>query len=338
MVHEIHITAALALELPIIDVRSPGEFSKGHIPSAINIPLLSNQERAEIGTIYKQDSKEAAMTLGLKFVQPKLDQFLKLSRSINTKSKRIVHCWRGGMRSRSFAQHLSENGTDEVYVITEGYKAYRNHILNEIARPIDLRLLGGYTGSGKTYILHELQNRGHQVIDLEALAKHKGSAFGGIGQELQPSTEQFENNLHESLQQLDPSKPIWVEDESYSIGSVNIPKAFHDQMRNSDLIFIKIPKDQRASHLVSEYASYSDHDLASSIHKLAKRLGGLRVKEALDSLERKDYYNVAMLALDYYDKLYNKGRNRRTEDHVKIIPLHTTNCIENALHLEKRIN
>lgn len=335
MVHNITITEALSSTLPILDVRSPKEYQQGHIPNAINIPLFSDEERVEVGTTYKQVSREAAIELGTALVNPKLIDYINDSRRVASEGTAIIHCWRGGMRSQSFAKHLSDNGFTELNVITGGYKAYRNHVLEILELPIQIKLLGGYTGSGKTYILSELKKLGHQVIDLEGLAHHKGSAFGGIGELPQPTSEQFSNNLHQEMSTLDRTKDIWIEDESYSIGTVNVPQPIHTQMRATNLIFLEIPAEERAVHLVQEYTQVGDHLLAESILKLAKRLGTEKVKLALGLLSEKNYYEVALLSLVYYDRLYAKGKNRKSTRTVTTISLQNTNHYENALTLLK---
>jgi tRNA 2-selenouridine synthase len=335
MVHNITITEALSSTLPILDVRSPKEYQQGHIPSAINIPLFSDEERVEVGTTYKQVSREAAIQLGTALVNPKLIDYINDSKRAAPEGTAIIHCWRGGMRSQSFAKHLSDNGFTELNVITGGYKAYRNHVLEILELPIQIKLLGGYTGSGKTYILSELKKLGHQVIDLESLAHHKGSAFGGIGELPQPTSEQFSNNLHQEISTLDRAKDIWIEDESYSIGTVNLPQPIHTQMRTTNLIFLDIPAEERALHLVQEYTQVSDHLLAESILKLAKRLGTEKVKLALGLLSEKNYYEVALLSLVYYDRLYAKGKNRKSTRTVTTISLQNTHRYENALTLLK---
>jgi len=189
--------------LPLIDVRSPGEYEKGHILQARNIALFSNDERAAVGTTYVQVSREKAIELGYKYVTPKLQDFIDESTALAPNYEIVVHCWRGGMRSKAFAQHLHDNGFKKVYVIKGGYKAYRNYILKFFAQPFKLYILGGYTGSGKTHILHEIEKNGEQVIDLEFLAHHKGSAFGAINEPQQPTVEHFENQLFECLRCFD---------------------------------------------------------------------------------------------------------------------------------------
>lgn len=334
MVSKIDIRETLTIEWPVIDVRSPGEFKKGHIPGAINIPLFSNDERAAVGTTYKKRSPEEAKELGYTFVAPKLEHFIAQSTKAAPDKRLIVHCWRGGQRSQAFAQHLSQNGFPDVRVVNGGYKAFRNHVLDSFAVPADLRVLGGFTGSGKTYILHELKKLGKQVIDLEGIANHKGSAFGGIGQGSQPSTEQFENDLYSEWAKLDLTEPIWLEDESMNIGKVKIPLPLFKQMREANLYFIDIPKGERARHLVAEYAGCDNHLLAESIHKISERLGGLKERHAIEELGEENYLEVAKITLHYYDKSYLKGMKQRDREHVVKIPLPKVDHHKNALELE----
>jgi len=321
--------------LPLIDVRSPGEFAKGHIPGAINIPLFSNEERAHVGTVYVQQSKEKAVELGYQFVNPKLDWFISESRKVAGKSAVAVHCWRGGMRSRAFAEHLHQHGFQEVFVITGGYKAFRNYVLDFFEQPFRLRILGGYTGSGKTFILKKLKELGHQVIDLEGIAHHKGSAFGAIGELAQPTVEQFENRLFEEFRHLDLQQPIWLEDESHSIGRVKIPMALFRQIRRQIVYFIQIPKEKRAQHLVGEYASFGNDQLAWAINGIAKRLGGQNVQRAHKLLKADNYYEVALLALQYYDKAYSRGVENRNPELVFKIPLTDMNHSKNTQSIIK---
>ena len=192
-----------AQTLPIIDVRSPGEYQHAHIPGAISIPLFDNDERAQVGTKYKNAGKDSAVLLGLSLVGPKLADFVKQSKKLNPQGKEVlVHCWRGGMRSSSFAWLLDTAGLT-ASTLVGGYKAYRNTVLSAFSEPHNLIILGGKTGSGKTDILKELARQGEQIIDLEGLANHKGSTYGAIGQAPQPATEQFENLVHQQWRQLD---------------------------------------------------------------------------------------------------------------------------------------
>ena len=335
MLHEISIQEYYkkAPLIPLIDVRSPGEFQQGHIVGAVNIPLFSDEERAAVGTIYKKKTKEKAIELGYQYVTPKLQSFLDESAKVAKGRAIAVHCWRGGMRSHSFAEHLHNNGFEEVYIIEGGYKAFRNYVLDFFEQKINLHILGGYTGSGKTFILDELKKMGQQVVNLEGLAHHKGSAFGSLGETAQPSSQHFENELFDYWRHLDTEQPVWLEDESARIGCVQLPKALYAQMRSNKLYFIDIPKEQRAQLLVEEYAGFNPIHLANSINGIAKRLGGQNVTAALEALAEHNYYKVAIITLQYYDKAYLTGVSKRDPQMVQRIPLSTINHAENAKQL-----
>jgi tRNA 2-selenouridine synthase len=330
MVHKITVEDFLRNNSPLIDVRSPGEFKKGHIPGAINIPLFTDAERAHIGTIYLQVSQEKATELAYHYVNPKLDDFIFQSNKAAPHGKVTIHCWRGGMRSQLFAEHLNNHDFSYISVIEGGYKAYRNVVIHAFERPLQLKIIGGYTGSGKTHIIKHLTKAGQQVIDLEELAGHKGSAFGHIGHDRQPTSEQFENDLFDIWRKLNSLKPLWLEDESRNIGGVNIPMPLYAQMLNSRLYFLDIPKEVRAKQLVKEYANAVPELLAEAINKLKKRLGGLNTTKALQFLNEKNYFAVAMLTLQYYDKSYLKGLNYRNQDKIITIKAIEIDPVKNA--------
>lgn len=333
MINTISVEEALKLNLPIVDVRSPGEFNNGHITRAVNIPIFSDPERADLGHIYKNISPESAIEKGYFYVNPKLDNLTRLAEDASNDKRLVVHCWRGGMRSNSFAKHLDQNGFSEVYVIEGGYKAYRNYALETFDSDFNIVLLGGYTGSGKTFILKELKSLGEQVIDLEALANHKGSTFGGINQPTQPCTEQFENNLHHELLKINRQIIVWIEDESHNIGRNEIPHNFFAQMQKSKLVFLDIPKAERAKHLVDEYSACDKEKLTESIMRISKRLGGLNVKNAIAYLEDDNYFEVALIALGYYDKSYFQLMQSRNNDIVITLELSSINHQSNAHEL-----
>ncbi|HEY4788462.1 MAG TPA: tRNA 2-selenouridine(34) synthase MnmH [Bacteroidales bacterium] len=330
MVPEINISDFYRINVPLIDVRSPAEYARGHIPGVVNIPLFSDEERAHVGITYVQQSREKAMDLGYKYVTPKLDSFISQSKQVAPDGRVVVHCWRGGMRSQSFAQHLLDNGFPDVSVISGGYKAFRHYVLDTFNIPFNLRIVGGYTGSGKTHIIARLRDMGWQAVDLEDLAGHKGSAFGSIVGKEQPTVEQFENNLFDVWRKLDYSKPIWLEDESHNIGGVNIPMNLFNQMRNNPVYFLDIPREERAKHLVAEYAGTDKESLAESIRKISKRLDGLKTKEAFQYLDEGNFYEVASIALTYYDRTYKKGMRFRSPDKIYVIPGYSTNPQENT--------
>lgn len=316
----------------VIDVRSPKEYEHAHLPGAVNVPVFDNEERKVIGTIYKQQSRELAIKEGLQLFGPKMRGIVEKVEEIsnskfqipneehaaeirNQKSEIFIYCWRGGMRSGAMAWLLALYGF-KVHLLAGGYKSYRRWALEQLEQPHQLNVLGGFTGSGKTEVLKQLQANGACTIDLEELAGHKGSAFGNMGQQPQPSQEMFENLLAEALHQhyTQFERPtIWVEDESQRIGLINLPQTFWLYMRCSPVYFLDIPFEERLQHLVKEYGSYPQAALAEGIQRIAKRLGGLETKNALQYLEAGDITACFAILLKYYDKLYLKGLHNRTD-------------------------
>ena len=309
----------------ILDVRTPAEFARGHIPGAHNLPLFSNEERAIVGTIHKQEGPAQAMRRGLDLVGPRLAHLAEQGGGLLNGSPGIIHCWRGGKRSASVAWLLDFCGND-VAVLKRGYRAFRRHAQQAFASDQwDLVVLGGRTGSGKTTLLRTLRSLGEQVIDLEALANHKGSAFGGIGEPEQPMTEHFENLLYDALSACDPGRRIWVENESKSIGRVYIPDALWVRMKAAPLIHLEVPDEQRIARLVKMYAGHAEvADLRHAFVRIAKRLGGQHVKAALSALDNGDFTRAAAIALRYYDKTYdyNLRHNRSPSIHVLALKDH----------------
>lgn len=292
----------------LMDVRSPSEYTQGHIPFASNLPLFSDEERTTVGIAYKNNGADRAMQIGLELVGSKLKQLLESGRELSKGKSIVVHCWRGGKRSGSVGWLLDFAGLP-VSVLTNGYKAYRTYQRNWLSEiPLNLIILGGKTGSGKTEILKALASKGEQILDLENLAHHKGSAFGWIGEEPQPSTEQFENNIFEVLRSMDLTRPIWVENESLTIGKVFIPQTLWIKMNYAPLIHLEVPIHDRVQKLVDIYADGdAKNALILSFQKIATRLGGQHVKSAIEALKHGDYHLAAEVALTYYDKAYYYG-------------------------------
>ena len=298
-------------DVPILDVRAPVEYAQGHIPGAASFPLFTDEERARIGTTYKQQSQDKAVLLGLDFFGPKMSHFVKQARKLAPHKRVRVHCWRGGMRSGA-VQWLLELAGFEVQLLDHGYKDYRRWALAEFAQPRPLWVLGGLTGSGKTDVLHALAAQQQPVLDLEGLAAHKGSAFGSIGQPEQPTQEQFENDLALLLTNLPAETPVWVEDESRSIGRISVPGGLFEQMRMAPLVVLEIPRQVRVRKLADEYGHQDPAALAASVLRIRKRLGGLATTEALTAIGDADMEKMVSLVLDYYDKTYSHGLEGRT--------------------------
>lgn len=312
----LHIAEFLLEDPPIIDVRSPGEFLHGHIPDAHSMPLFSDAERAVVGTCYKQTGRDAAVLEGLRIVGPKLASIVEQAQALAPDGNIRVHCWRGGERSSSVAWLLDKAGFKEVTTLRGGYKAFRDHVLAAFEQPLDLHVLGGYTGTGKTETLKLLRDQGQQIIDLEAIACHKGSSFGAIGELPQPTTEHFENLLWHNLHALDPQRPFWVEDESIMIGRVKIPDGFFACMRNTTLYFAEMPFEERAARLVIDYGRYPKELLGEATKRIEKRVGPQHCKAALEALEAGDLLTVAKITLHYYDKTYRHGNSQRDQTRV----------------------
>ena len=326
----------------LLDVRSPAEYAHAHMPGAISLPLFSDEERKLVGTAYKQESREKAIKIGLDFFGPKMRRIVEEVEGLVQQQKNIstqdnpappahstiyTYCWRGGMRSGAVSWLLNLYGF-KVFILAGGYKAFRRWSIDTLSYPFPLKILGGYTGSGKTRVLQELKNKGERVVDLEDLAMHKGSAYGKIGKQ-QPSQEMFENLLalafaenyklpkEEHLKAngggAEGEKSIWVEDESQRIGTVNIPGSVWNNMRNSPLYFLEIPFEERLGYLVEEYGSTPVESLKLATKRISKRLGGLETKNVLSFLQEENFKEAFRILLLYYDKRYLKGLHNRNE-------------------------
>jgi len=307
---------------PVVDVRSPGEFSRGHIPVAISLPLFDDEERARVGTLYTRSGRDASVLLGMEIAGPKSAGFVRQARRIAPGGNILVHCWRGGMRSEAMAWLLHTAGFTAT-LLEGGYRAYRGYIRNGFSTAEKLVVLSGMTGSGKTDILKHLRGMGEQVIDLEGLSHHKGSAFGSIGQQPQPSNEQFENNLYEVWSSLDKSRTIWLEDESLNIGRVTIPPTLFDRMMRSPVVIFSLPVELRIQNLVKEYACHDKEELSAVLNRLERRLGGANTNRCLEALAAGDHETLAGLLLAYYDKAYDNSCNRNTRSVI----LQVASCV-----------
>ncbi len=316
----------------LIDVRSPSEFAQGHIPGAINIPLFSDEERAVVGTLYTRQGSQTAVLKGLEFVGTKLTKFAQQAIQITNNKTVGVYCWRGGMRSASMAFLFDTTGL-ETYVLKGGYKAYRKHILEHMGFPFKINILGGMTGSGKTEILYELQKLGEQILDLELLANHKGSAFGALGQRPQPSTEQFGNQIYRHLSALNPQNPIWIEDESYSIGSCYIPDPLFNAMQAATTYIVEVPNQYRAERLAQEYGHFDPQNLIDAVLRIQKRLGNDVTAKAIKHITNQQINSAIELVLMYYDKSYNYALEKRVAMKIKT-GFSNTNPASIASHLK----
>lgn len=294
----------------ILDVRSPGEYQQGHIPGAVSFPLFTNEERARVGTCYKQQGREQAVELGLEIVAPKSVGLVKRAKELAIDRQVRIHCWRGGMRSESVAWLLRLAGLD-VAVLTGGYKTFRRWALTTLELPRTILILGGMTGTGKTAILAALNNQGEQVLDLEDLANHRGSSYGNLGLPEQPTTEQFENLIAVQWSRFNPAQPIWIEAESKRIGVCRVPENLFSQMEQSPVLEITRSRPERLQILVDLYGNADRQELIAATDRLRKRLGGLRTQAALTFLAQDKLTEACDVVLDYYDKTYTYDLRRR---------------------------
>jgi len=312
------VEAFLAAAGPLIDLRSPAEFAQGHIPGATNLPLFDNDERAEIGTLYKQQGRQVAVLRGLALVGPRMESLgtallaalaeHRIESSAAAPSHNApclrLHCWRGGMRSGSVAW-LAGQLDLPVLLLGGGYKAYRNWVLELFERPWPLRLLGGRTGTGKTDLLLALQERGVAVLDLEGRAHHRGSSFGALGLPPQPSSEHYENLLAADLAALQGAGEIWLEAESSQVGRCRIPNGLWLQMKAAPALQVERPLAWRVEQLVAVYGCQDPTDLAEATRRIAKRLGPQRTALALEAIAAADWATACRQMLDYYDRCYD---------------------------------
>lgn len=333
---------------PLLDVRSPGEYSHAHIPGAHSLPLFSDEERKVVGTAYKQESREKAIKIGLRYFGKKMVEMVEEVEALAAKSDPdspaktvLVHCWRGGMRSAGVAWLLDLYGF-KVYTLIGGYKTFRHWVLQQFEKEYPITIIGGYTGSAKTHVLKQLRELGDTVIDMEAIANHKGSAFGNIGLPPQPSQEMFENLLAMELHTASQANAglIWMEDESQRIGDVNIPSNFFHFMRTRPVLFLDIPFEERLNHIVSEYGGLDKERLVNSVERIQKRLGGLETKNTLNHLAEGDIKEAFRILLGYYDKWYGKSMQLREnwQELVEKHPCPDCDPVTNARMLQQIIS
>lgn len=345
-VQRIHIDEFLKLaeRHPVFDVRSPGEYNHAHMPGAISLPLFTDEERKQVGTAYKQISREKAIKIGLDYFGPKMRPMVEQVEAVSSRQQAVgsrqpancilVYCWRGGMRSGAVSWLLDLYGF-KVYTLIGGYKKFRNHVLDNFKRPYHLNIIGGYTGSGKTELLKILKEKGQNVIDLEAIAHHKGSAFGAIGLPPQPTQEMFENLLSNELSAIStqealptpdsglPTDCIWLEDESQRIGLVNIPGDLWKNMRRSKIWFLDIPFEERLKHIIPEYGVLDLEKLIAAIERISQKLGHLNAKTAIFLLKEGKITESFEILLKYYDKFYFRSLHNR--EGLEAL-LHTVKC------------
>lgn len=308
--------ASLARFDMLIDARSPGEFAEDHLPGAVNLPVLSDAERAEVGAIYVQDDRFKARRVGGAYVAKNVAHHLQTALSDKPGGFRpLVYCWRGGMRSGAMATILSQVGW-RTTVLTGGYRTYRREVVRRLYDgSLDHRfvLLDGHTGTGKTEILGRLAQAGLQTLDLEGLAAHRGSLFGALADRPQPSQKLFESRLLGALDALDPARPVVAEAESSKIGDRMVPPALWNRLAEAPRIELSAARADRARYLVAAYADIASNRAALQdiflrlpVKPSAERLAAWR---ALADSGAFAELAEAIMAL-HYDPAYDRSRKR----------------------------
>ncbi|SDL89105.1 tRNA 2-selenouridine(34) synthase MnmH [Bacillus sp. OK048] len=312
----------------IIDIRSPIEYKDGSIPEAINIPLFTDEERAVIGTIYKQEGQAAAKWRAMEFVSPKIPSLLQqIKAAMANEQELVIHCWRGGMRSKAVVTFLEFAG---IYAmrLEGGYKAYRQYILKQIPTmfPDKAIVLHGLTGVGKTDVLKQLRSQGYPILDLEEMAAHRGSIFGTIGLGEGNNQKIFDSLLYKGLREIQGSPYLLMEAESKRIGKAVQPKELMDRKMKGINLYIHTPIEQRVKQLVNEYVLpyqtepwYHDH-ISLGIEKILRRIKDNEMKKALiQTLETKDYQMMIHILLEhYYDPRYDHATHEYDGDFIDI--------------------
>ncbi|MBW8351083.1 tRNA 2-selenouridine(34) synthase MnmH [Bacillus sp. IITD106] len=320
MFRDITVEDMMALKekgkIALIDVRSPSEFNHSTIPGSLNIPLFNDEERAEVGTLYKQVSPEAAQERGLEIVSAKLPDFIKAFKQLDKEIS--VFCWRGGMRSKTSATVLDLMNV-KVNRLQGGVRAYRKWVVDKMERmelPPKAFVLNGNTGTGKTLILRTLQKEGYPVIDLEEMANHRGSIFGQIG--LQPHNQKtFDSLLIERLEQVKDSFYVLFEGESKRVGRVVLPDAFHDFKENGIQIFIEMPIEERIHHILEDYQPWKyKEECMEAFRKIKSRIHTPIASQIDECLKTEEFSLAVKLLLEYYyDPRYKFSADQYPESH-----------------------
>lgn len=310
MIQQIDFASALKLPAPaLVDVRSESEYQEDHIPGAVNIPLFNDEERKNVGTVYKNNGPEEAKRLGLKIVSPKLPHLVNLIEKAGIGKELVLYCWRGGMRSKSLATILDLMNIN-VFRLNGGYKRYRqwiNKFFHQDSFPFEVIVLHGLTGTGKTNVIQKLANWGASAVDLEGLANNRGSVFGNVGLSPQPSQKLFESLLWYQLHKYRHQKYIIVECESKRIGKVTIPQSLFLGMKDGKHILLFDSLNHRIERILNEYkVDLYANELIDALNKLKNRLGNEKVLSLHQMIESGKFHPVVeTLLVSYYDPLYN---------------------------------
>ncbi len=304
----------------IIDVRSPAEFAEDHITGAINCPVLDDEQREVIGTLYKQVSPFEARKVGAVMAARNIAAHIEKRFSDKKRGwKPLIYCWRGGQRSGSMYAIFRSVGWNAA-LLKGGYKAYRSYVvaqLEELPRRFKYVVIGGATGSGKTKLLGVMEKQGAQVIDLEMMANHKGSVLGFDPSGVQQSQKAFDTQLNDKLLGFDEKQPVFLEAESRKIGRVHLPASLFEEMKRGELIILDLPIDERVSFLVREYVWFQKHpdELKDKLLRLKEIRGKKTIERWFSMIDKSDWSALIKDLLSaHYDPLYNSSSRRSYTD------------------------
>lgn len=323
----------------VIDVRSPDEFAEDHIPGAINYPVLSNEERILVGTMYKQESPFEAKKIGAALIAKRIAHYIENDFINKPKNwNPLIYCWRGGKRSGSMTHILRQIGWN-AQILDGGYKSYRRDVVNKLSslpKEFKYMVVTGQTGSAKSRILEQLSMLGAQVLDLEAIAVHKGSVLGNIPNSQQPSQKKFETQLVEALERFDTSKVVFVEAESRKIGTLHVPDILLEQMRSSPCIKINATIEARVNYLIHDYAYFINEpsNLVSTLDFL-KELHSKEKLEHWKTLAKESQWSLLVQELleQHYDALYRRSQNSNYVNYEKATNYNTADLSAHGIDI-----
>lgn len=323
----------------IIDVRTPLEFAEDHLPGAINLPVLTNEQRVEVGTLYKENPF-AGRVLGARYISlNSAEHLLTLEKIWDSKHQPLIYCWRGGLRSRSLTHILRSIGW-RARILDGGYKGYRKFVIQDLndrlsAQNPSFHVLAGFTGTGKTRLLNHLEKSGAQVLDLEGLANHRGSLLGNLGP--QPSQKSFESAIHQALLKFDPDQPVFVEAESSKIGARSLPAPLWKKLATATVTQIRLPLPSRAQLLLDDYPRFLDEpdDLCQLLDKLRPLRGHEQVDQWHQFITAKDWPAfLESILRDHYDLCYrpagSEGSNYQSPSTILEIADHSDDAFQKA--------
>ncbi len=338
MYHLVEVSQIFNTFDQIIDVRSPAEYADDQIPGAINLPVLNDVERVHIGTLYSRVSPFEAKKLGAALIAQNIARYLKNELSDRPKSWRpLIYCSRGGMRSGAMAHVLAQVGWNTAQLLG-GYKQFRRHVIRDLEtlpHQFQYHVISGGTGSGKSHLLHALANQGAQVIDLEALAQHRGSVLGVLPGQPQPSQKTFETKLWDNFRAFSPERPVYIEAESSKVGMLSLPKVLVERMRASHSLRIEVPHPVRIKLLMEDYAHFLQNPmlLLQRLSLLLELHGSETITRWYEMVQKEQWKSLVDELITYhYDPAYKRSYRSKSDQSDKYKVLNLTSLDKDTIN------